>query len=308
MQRSGDSPLAEWLLPSLEQCGSVDWTTRFPHMRSKLPAATGPLYVQISDKLREEITSLDSGARIASEPQLAKKWGVSRFTVARAVEQLVDEGLITRRQGSGTFVAEAPLRPAPGYLLSFTEAVEAAGHNATHRLLVFEPVDWYDGLPYPRGAGLVLIDRLRFVDGHAAARHRSVLSAELVSATGLTREIASRSSFSLYRFFHENGLSVHSASEQLVAQSASADDRRLLGLKKGAVVVAVTRHSFATDGTPLDAVRATYDARRYSYEARLVRAHGSSSTWEKDHEERNGDQLRHIGPRLGPWGEHRKHG
>ena len=94
----------------------------------------GPLYVQIADRLREQITVLDRGARIASEPQLARDWGVSRFTVARAVEQLVDEGLITRRQGSGTFVAEAPLRRAPGYLLSFTEAVEAAGHVASHRI------------------------------------------------------------------------------------------------------------------------------------------------------------------------------
>jgi GntR family transcriptional regulator len=277
-------------------------------MSRRSGAHSGPLYVQIADRLREEISSLDSGTRIASEPQLARDWGVSRFTVARAVEQLVDEGLITRRQGSGTFVAEAPLRRAPGYLLSFTEAVEAAGHKATHRLLAFEPVGWYEGLPYPRGAALVLLDRLRFVDGHAAARHRSVLSAELVSTTGLTREVASRSAFSLYRFFDEHGLSVHSASEQLVAQTASADDRRLLVLKKGAVVVAVIRHSFAADGTPLDAVSATYDARRYSYEARLVRAPGNSSTWETDHEDRNRDRLGHIGPRLGPWGEHRKLG
>ena len=269
---------------------------------------SGPLYVQIAEKLREEISSLDSGTRIASEPQLAREWGVSRFTVARAVEQLVDEGLITRRQGSGTFVAEAPLRRAPGYLLSFTEAVEAAGHKATHQVLAFDPIDWYEGLPYPRGADLVLLDRLRFVDGHAAARHRSVLSAELVAATGLTREIAARSSFSLYRFFDQHGLSVHSAREQLVAQSASADDRRLLGLKRGAVVVAVIRHSFTGNGMPLDAVSATYDARRYSYEARLVRAQGNSSAWERDHEDRNRDRLGHIGPRLGPWGEHRNHG
>ena len=55
--------------------------------------------------------------------------------MAKAVEQLVDEGLVTRRQGSGTFVAEAPLRRAPGYLLSFTEAVEAAGHDG------FAPAD-----------------------------------------------------------------------------------------------------------------------------------------------------------------------
>jgi GntR family transcriptional regulator len=268
-----------------------------------------PLYLQIADQLREEIGSLGCGARIRSEPQLAKDWGVSRFTVAKAVEQLVDEGLITRRQGSGTFVAEAPLRRAPGYLLSFTEAVEAAGHQASHRLLAFEPVEWHDGLPYTPGAALMLLDRLRLVDGQAVARHRSILSADLVASTGLTKKILSRPDFSLYRFFEENDLSVHSATERLVACAASIDDRKLLGLRGDAVVVAVTRHSFAADGTPLDAVSAIYDARRYSYEARLVRQHQQgNSNQEKYNEDIHGGWHGHIGPRLGPWGDRRQPG
>lgn len=278
-------------------------------MTRKLAARPGPLYVQIADRLREEIGSLDRGARIRSEPQLAKEWGVSRFTVAKAVEQLVDEGRITRRQGSGTFVAEAPLRRAPGYLLSFTEAVVAAGHQASHKLLAFETVEWHDGLPYAPGTALMLLDRLRLVDGNAVARHRSILSADLVASTGLTRKILGRSDFSLYRFFEECGLSVHSATERLVACAASTDDRKLLGLGGDAVVVAVTRHSFAADGTPLDAVSAIYDARRYSYEARLVRQHQQgNSNQEKYNEDVYGSRHNHLGPRLGPWGDRRRRG
>ena len=90
---------------------------------SNTRASLGPLYLRIAEGLKLRISELGPGARIPSEPQLAKDWGVSRFTVAKAVEQLVDEGLVTCRQGSGSFVAEAPLRRAPGYLLSFTEAV-----------------------------------------------------------------------------------------------------------------------------------------------------------------------------------------
>jgi GntR family transcriptional regulator len=276
-------------------------------MPAEIRERKGPLYLQIADQLREEIGSLDSGARIRSEPQLAKDWGVSRFTVAKAVEQLVDEGLITRRQGSGTFVAEAPLRRAPGYLLSFTEAVEAAGHQASHRLLAFEPVEWHDGLPYTPGVALMLLDRLRLVDGEAVARHRSIVSADLLASTGLTRETLSRPSFSLYRFFEEHGLSVHSATERLVACSASRDDRKLLGLKGDAVVVAVTRYSFAADGTPLDAVSAIYDARRYSYEARLVRQHQQgNSNQENNNEDIFSGRRSHLGPRLGPWSDRRE--
>lgn len=272
-------------------------------MTPKARDREGPLYLQIADRLREDIIAMDSGARIPSEPQLAKDWGVSRFTVAKAVEQLVDEGLITRRQGSGSFVAEAPLRRAPGYLLSFTEAVEAAGRKPSHELIAFTKTDWRDGLPYPEDAELVLLDRLRRVDGVAVARHRSVLSAELIDSIGLTEKVARASDFSLYRYYGEHGLSVDTATEHLVASVAGKDDRKLLGLTGDAVVVAVTRHSFAADGTPLDAVSAIYDARRYSYEARLVRQHRSGNLGqEKNHAEILDAGRGHLGPRLGPWG------
>ncbi len=273
-------------------------------MNAKGIRRADPLYVQIADSLRARVGELDSGSRIPSEPELAKDWGVSRFTVAKAVEQLVDEGLIVRKQGSGTFVAEAPLRRAPGYLLSFTEAVEAAGHKSSHRLLSFEPAKWRPGLPYPEASRLILVDRLRFVDGQAVARHRSVLSADLMDEIGLTQAVMQAADFSLYGFLERNGLQVSHAEERLVACLAGADDRARLNLAADAVVVAVTRHSFAADGTVLDAVEAVYDARRYSYEARLVRQrqdrldHPEENSSENDNDIRRG----HLGPRLGPWG------
>lgn len=274
-------------------------------MSAKARDFHGPLYQRIADQLREDIGAMGHGERIPSEPRLAKDWGVSRFTVAKAVEQLVDEGLIVRRQGSGSFVAEAPLRRAPGYLLSFTEAVEAAGHTASHRLLAFAPVQWRDDLPYPEGTSLTLLDRLRLVDGIAVARHRSVLSTELMASIGLTEAAAGAPSFSLYRYFGDHGLSVRTATERLIACVADPVDRDLLGLKGDAVVVAVTRHSFADDGTPLDAVSAVYDARRYSYEARLVRQHPSGNNDQEDSHDETSDGHGHIGPRLGPWGSGR---
>jgi GntR family transcriptional regulator len=259
--------------------------------------------LQIADGLKEHIGELGPGARIPSEPQIAKDWGVSRFTVAKALEQLVDEGLVTRRQGSGSFVAEPPLRRSPGYLLSFTEAVEAAGHVASHRLLAFEPTTWVEGLPYPRNAGLMLMDRLRLMDGKAVARHRSILSAELLETIGLHRGAAEDPHFSLYRHFEKHKLSVASATEKLVACRAGKEDRKLLALDGDAVVVAVTRHSFTADGTPIDAVDAIYDARRYSYEARLMRQHrqGNNVERENDNEDIFDGRHSHLGPRLGPW-------
>jgi len=57
-----------------------------------------PLYRQLVEELRADIAKRAVGDRIDSEPKLAQRFGVSRFTVARAFEILVEEGLIRRRQ------------------------------------------------------------------------------------------------------------------------------------------------------------------------------------------------------------------
>jgi GntR family transcriptional regulator len=262
-----------------------------------------PYYLQIAQRLRDIANSLPPGERLPSEPNLARDFRVSRFTVAKAVEQLVKDGLIVRKQGSGTFVAEAPLRRQPGYLLSFTEAVQAAGHASTPRVLVFRKTDWMPGLPYAEDEPLLLFDRLRYVDDVAVARHCSTLSAALLTRIGLTEAVARAPDFSLYRHFEESGLKVATANERLIARLANVEERRLLDLADDTVVVSVTRQTFAHDGTPLDAVEATYDARHYSYEARLTRQPDPGNQKKQENQDafKNPDHDRHHGPRLGPF-------
>ncbi len=72
------------------------------------PAAPGPLYQQIVDGLKREISEgrLAAGTALPSFRQLAKKLMVSLITVKRAYEELEREGIIFRREGLGTLVAE----------------------------------------------------------------------------------------------------------------------------------------------------------------------------------------------------------
>ena len=73
-----------------------------------------PLYLQLVDRLRQEIAGKPPGQRIDSEAVLAERFAVSRFTVTRAIEILVDEGLVRRKQGLGSFIAPPSLlRPQP---------------------------------------------------------------------------------------------------------------------------------------------------------------------------------------------------
>ncbi len=275
---------------------------------SALNWASGrPLYRQLVEWLRADIARKTTGDRIDSEPKLAERFGVSRFTVTRAIEILVDEGLIRRRQGLGSFVAPPLLHRAPSYLSSFTEAVEAQGRRASHRLLRFGPVEWRESLPYPEVAALIGMDRLRLVDRAPTAIHRSVIDAGVADRIGLTRSVAEAPGFSLYRLFDQAGFKIERGVETLRARPATAEEARLLNIGDEPVVMAVRRETRGSDGALLDVVDAVYDARRYSYHAEIRRDAAPTCTsseppkpMEKEHAS-NSNVERAFGPRLGPW-------
>ena len=271
-----------------------------------------PLYRQISDRLRSMAASMQPEERLPSETELARELAVSRFTVARAIEELVDDGLIYRRQGAGTFVASPALKRTPAELLSFTEAVNASGHSVTNELLAFAPTEWRHGLPYGRGEALIAFERLRLVDGIPAATHRSVLTAETAVRIGLDDTCASAPETSLYRLFATAGMAVDSGVERLGARLATRAESTLLKLGTDEVVVAVERISYAVDGRPLDFVEALYDAHRFGYESRIVRRHpAAEDVGFTQGVQANGSKdalSQGLGSRHGPWPRRNKLG
>ena len=264
-----------------------------------------PLYLQLVDRLREDVAGKQPGDRIDSESKLAERFRVSRFTVTRAIEILVDEGLIRRRQGLGSFVAPPPLRRSPSYLCSFTDAIAAQGRTATHRLLAFRPAPWREGLPYEASEALLRLDRLRLVDRVPTAIHRSIIAAALAERIGLTRKSAAAPGFSLYGMFRAAGLLAARGDETLRARSATVEEAELLQLGDDSVVMEVTRNTYDSSGMVLDVVDAVYDARRYTYQAEIRSDLAGIASPEKKMEvgyaSRN--DRRDFGPRLGPWSD-----
>jgi GntR family transcriptional regulator len=263
-----------------------------------------PLYRQLLDWLREDISIRQPGARIDSEPQLARRFGVSRFTVTRAIEILVRDGLLTRRQGLGTFVAPPRLRRAPTHLRSFTEAMAAEGRTATHRLLDFTIIDKADGLnlPYPKGTPLLRLERLRFVDGSPMAVHYSVLNVGVAQTAGLTKNIAADPHFSLYRLFRDAGFVIERGVETLQARLATGREAQLLELDKSPVVMTAHRETYAENGVLVDVDDAVHDARRYAYETEIRRGNELAPPISEQRETAhasNSNHKRSFGPRIG---------
>src|ERR1700691_2789373 len=98
------------------------------------PDTSEPKYYAVKRHLLEFIGSLEPGSAVPTERELATDMLTSRTTARQALSELVVEGRLVRRQGSGTYVAE-PKITWPLYLASFTEQVEASGFRPSSELL-----------------------------------------------------------------------------------------------------------------------------------------------------------------------------
>ncbi len=132
-----------------------------------------PLYQQLMHRLKNDISAgvYPCGGRIPSEQVLCDTYGVSRVTVRKAILDLVQEGLLVRKQGKGTFVAGERLRRDLKHVTSFTEACAQRGHRADTRLISAQlvPAAKEDAqlLELPEGAQLLELCRLRLCNGEA---------------------------------------------------------------------------------------------------------------------------------------------
>src|SRR5512135_3514791 len=101
-----------------------------------------PIYIQIRESLRADITQglLKRGEQLPSENELALKYKVSRMTIRESIEDLVDEGLLYRRHGVGTFVAYPHLQRDHTRLTNFFDKAENEGLAVQAKLLKLEVI------------------------------------------------------------------------------------------------------------------------------------------------------------------------
>ena len=133
-----------------------------------------PLYQQVIDIIKNEINSgaYKAGARIPNEFELAESYKVGRVTVRRAIEELVQQGYLTKRQGKGTFVNAPKLKRKirqKGDVQSFTEGCAAndmvPGARLVSRTVVaatHEDAAFFGAEP---GCELIVVERVRTADG-----------------------------------------------------------------------------------------------------------------------------------------------
>lgn len=140
-------------------------------MRTFLENKNQPLYIQLKNTIKEAIVSgnLKSGDKIPSEVMLQKTYNVSRVTVRKAVEELVQENYLIKLQGKGTYVSQVLEFEERKSISSFTELCKMQGKATIAKVLRAELVrgteEQCEFFRINRGAWVMCIERVRKVDG-----------------------------------------------------------------------------------------------------------------------------------------------
>ncbi len=229
-----------------------------------------PLYHQVKEDLYLKIqqSELKPGEKMPTEKELMDKYDVSRITIRNAILALVNQGLLERQRGVGTFVSKPKaVRFFPG-VTSFTEDMKRRGMKSGRKLLSFEEISASPSLAkkmeLDEGESVVQIERLMFADDKPIAIH-------FINLPKMVWEIADISVEdlkvkSLYKMIEENGnVKLEEAEENIEGSLADSTNARLLGIKENAPILVVERFVRTADGEIMDYAINTYRADRYKY-------------------------------------------
>lgn len=216
-----------------------------------------PKYALVYQRLRDKLGSgrFPVGSRLPTEKQMSYEFEVSRITVRRALEQLIVEGYLSRRQGSGySVVALSPQQQ--NCLSSFTDAVYRSGATPTSRLLSLRELDPKDEaakhLPHEMHEQGVLLQirRLRCIDEKPAMLVSTWLAKSAVGPIG-THDFPERGfEQSILRILQDKfRLSWETACEEISPVVADTDAAELLGIARGVPILRQACSAFATNGS-----------------------------------------------------------
>jgi GntR family transcriptional regulator len=230
-----------------------------------------PAYQRVAAAIRADIDGgrWGAGEQMPTEAQLAEDFSVSRNTIRQSLELLHSWNLVTRRQGSGTFVAPHGLSHAIGELKSLTDVMRERGMHPGNRDLACErdlhpPADAVDFL---RSSTVWRVSRLRTADDRPFCQMRSWLPDHLGSQLEQDRL---EKSGSLYRTLADDqGVVLSEATEVIRAESATAEEAATLDILRGAALIVIYRWVSDNRGRPVEYARAAAPGDRYQYLAKL---------------------------------------
>jgi len=222
-----------------------------------------PLYLQLADMIRAQIMdgAIGTGDALPSERELSEAVGISRVTVRKGIETLLREGLLSRKHGSGTYIAPRIEQPA-ALLAGFSADMINRGQKPGSI--------WIDrsmGLPTPEEALALALSpdlhvqrfaRVRTANDEPLAIERAVIPAQFLPGVA---EIGA----SLYAALEAHGARPVRGLQRLQASLATAAEAKLLSIPPGSAILRIERRGFLANGTAVEFTRSAYRGDRYDF-------------------------------------------
>ncbi|AAL53625.1 MULTISPECIES: GntR family transcriptional regulator [Brucella] len=234
------------------------------------PQLAGPLYRSLARILGELIEEgqLAPAVGLPPERDLAEQLGIGRITVRKAYKELLTQGFVESRRGSGTFVAERPVRISQHLwrLTSFSQDMISRGKEpgarvVTNRIDKPSPDEAFR-LGIGVDASVVRLDRLRLADGVPMAFERAVVPRHYLDQDRVDET-------SLYEALARRGHKPVRALQRLTAVTLDPGTAHLLGVHHGAPALLIERVSHLEDDRIVEYTRSHYRADAYDFVAEL---------------------------------------
>nr|WP_139588835.1 GntR family transcriptional regulator [Levilactobacillus brevis] len=228
---------------------------------------SSPIYIQIHNDIKRAIEAgkWAVGDRIPSERELSRNFDVSRMTLRQAIQTLVDEGILERQVGSGTYVANQKVQEKMSGVTSFTDLMLTQGKQPTSKTISYHVMNpslsEAEKLKLNEDDQVLRMERIRYGDDVPICFEVATVPEKLVD--GLSKkEVTS----SLYRALEDKKqLSPGKAQQTVSAMSASERIAEYLSIKRGDAILRLRQVTYLQDGTPFEYVRTQYVGERFEF-------------------------------------------
>lgn len=234
--------------------------------------AEAPRYREVADALQRQIAGeLGPHDRLASERDIADRFGLSRMTARQAVELLVRRGVVYRRPGSGTYVSPPRVVHSLERLAGFSEQMRLQGVHPSGRVLEMRCTDTPDAdavraLGLAAGEAAWMVRRLRYGDGEPLLLETFWVPREVCAELDAD-ELAEQSLYAVMRSRY--GIEPVSAETSLEPAALDAADARHLTVRPGAPAILVVRTTRDADGRAIEFARDLYRGDRARFDLTL---------------------------------------
>ena len=228
-----------------------------------------PLYMQVARKLTKDVQDgrYQVDQALPSERLLSEQLDVSRVTARKAIDQLVEQGLVVRRRGSGNYVAPRIEQPLSN-LSSFSEQLQQRGYKPgsqwLSRSLVVAGAEEQLSLGLSPNARVARLERLRLADDVVMAYEVSVIPASVLPKPDAVGN-------SLYEHLNKSGNMPVRALQHIRAMNAGEELAERLGVPEGQAVLFITRVGYLESGQAVELTHSYCRSDHYDFVAEMRR-------------------------------------